>query len=282
VVTVVVPAHNEARVIGRLLGQLVPPSGTAGPDELDVIVVANGCTDDTAKVAASFGPPVRVLSIQVASKREALRAGDEAAKDFPRIYLDADVELGAVDIRVLSEALSRPGVLAGGPQRDLDLAGRPWLVRSYYAIWERLPEVRSGLFGRGVIGLSETGYARVADLPPLLADDLVASLAFQPAERVIVPSARVVVHTPRTFHDLLRRRVRVTMGINQVETAGGAPASTARTRPSDLLAMVRAEPRLAPQVVVFLAVAALARQQAKREVRRREYSTWMRDESSRS
>ena len=274
-------------MIGRLLGQLAPaapaagPASPASPAELDVIVVANGCTDDTAGVAASFGPPVRVLSIPVASKRDALRAGDEAARDFPRIYVDADVELGAADIRALGAALSRPGALAGGPQRDLDLAGRPWLVRAYYAVWERLPEVRSGLFGRGVIGLSEAGYTRVAGLPPLLADDLVASLAFQPAERVIVPGARVVVHTPRTFRDLLRRRVRATMGVNQVEEAEGAPASTARTRPGDLLALVRAEPRLAPPVVVFLAVAVLARRQARREVRRREYSTWLRDESSR-
>ena len=275
-------------MIGRLLGQLAPAapaapaSGTAQPDELDVIVVTNGCTDDTAEVAASFGPPVRVLSIPVASKRDALRAGDEAAKGFPRIYVDADVELGAADIQALSAALSRPGALAGGPQRDLDLAGRPWLVRAYYAVWERLPEVRSGLFGRGVIGLSEAGYARVAGLPPLLADDLVASLAFQPAERVIVPGARVVVHTPRTFRDLLRRRVRATMGVNQVEAAEGAPASTARTRPRDLLDLVRAEPRLAPQVVVFLAVAVLARRRARREYKRREYSAWLRDESSRS
>jgi hypothetical protein len=174
-------------------------------------------------VRAYFGPPVRVLSIPVASKREALRAGDEAAKDFPRIYVDADVELAVADIRALGAALSRPGALAGGPQRDLDLAGRPWLVRSYYAVWERLPEVRSGLFGRGVIGLSEAGYTRVADLPPLLADDLVASLAFQPAVRVIVPGARVVVHTLRTFRDLLRRRVRTTMGVSQVEAAEGCP-----------------------------------------------------------
>ena len=142
--------------------------------------------------------------------------------------------------------------------------------------------MRSGLFGRGVIGLSEAGYARVAGLPPLLADDLVASLAFQPAERVIVPGARVVVHTPRTFGDLLRRRVRATMGVNQVEAAEGAPASTARTQPRDLLDLVRAEPRLAPQVVVFLAVAVLARRRARREVKHREYSAWLRDESSRS
>lgn len=284
-VSVVVPAHNEARVIARLLGRLVPaaPEGDlAGPDGLDIIVVANGCTDDTAEVAGSFGPPVRVLSIPVASKRDALLAGDQAAKGFPRIYVDADVELGAGDIQALGAALCRPGTLACGPQRDLDLAGRPWLVRWYYAVWERLPEVRSGLFGRGVIGLSEAGHARVADLPPLLADDLVASLAFTPAERVIVPAARVVVHTPRTVRDLLRRRVRATMGVNQIAAAEGAPETTARTRPRDLLEMIRARPLIAPQVAVFLAVAVLARRQAAREVRRRQYSTWLRDESSRS
>jgi hypothetical protein len=284
VMTVVVPAHNEARVIGRLLGQLVPaaqPGGTASPAELDVIVVANGCTDDTAKVASSFGPPVRVLTIPVASKRAALLAGDQAASDFPRIYVDADVELGAADIQALGAALSRTGALAGGPRRELDLTGRPWLVRWYYAVWEQLPEVRNGLFGRGVIGVSEAGYARVASLPPLLADDLVASLAFKPEERVIVPGARVVVHTPRTVRDLLRRRVRATMGVNQVEESEGAPESTARTRPRDLLALVRARPLMAPQVAVFLAVAVVARRQAAREVRRREYSTWLRDESSR-
>ena len=284
-VSVVVPAHNEGRVIARLLGRLVPaaPAGDlAGPGGLDIIVVANGCTDDTAEVAGSFGPPVRVLSIPVASKRDALLAGDQAARDFPRIYVDADVELGAPDIQALGAALSRPGTLACGPGRDLDLAGRPWLVRWYYAVWERLPEVRSGLFGRGVIGLSEAGHARVAGLPPLLADDLVASLAFAPGERVIVPAARVVVHTPRTARDLLRRRVRATMGVNQLAAAEGAPESTARTRPRDLLAMIRAQPLIAPQVAVFLAVAVLARRQAAREVRRREYSTWLRDESSRA
>ena len=79
VVSVIVPAHNEARVIGRLLGQLV---SNGAPDELDVIVVANGCADDTASVAASFGSPVRVLSIPATSKREALVARDQAACGF--------------------------------------------------------------------------------------------------------------------------------------------------------------------------------------------------------
>jgi glycosyltransferase involved in cell wall biosynthesis len=112
VTTIVIPAHNEGTVIGRLLGQLVPDALSS---ELNVLVVANGCTDDTARVAASFGPSVRVLSIPVASKYEALAAADREAGEFPRIYVDADVELGTQDVKDLVTALDEPGVLAAAP-----------------------------------------------------------------------------------------------------------------------------------------------------------------------
>lgn len=278
VVSVVVPAHNEARVIGRLLGPLV---SAARPGELDVIVVANGCTDDTVKVAESFGPPVRVLSISAASKRAALAAGNQAARDFPRIYVDADVELRSADVRALAGALGRPGVLAAAPELVLALAGRPWPVRWYYDVWTRLPEVRRGLFGRGVVAVSEAGYARIANMPPVIADDLAASLAFAPAERTIATGAQVVVRPPLTFSDLMRVRIRAAMGVSQVEQTEGAPESTARTRPPDLLAIVRHQPRMAPRVALFVAIAMLARLQARRTVRQGGYSTWLRDESSR-
>ena len=276
-VTVIVPAHNEARVIGRLLGQLV---SSAGPGELDVIVVANGCTDDTAKVAAGYGPMIRVVSIPEPSKHEALLAGDQAARGFPRLYVDADVELGASDVRALVVALRQPGVLAVAPQRVLALEGRPRLVRWYYEVWTQLPEVRNGLFGRGAIGMTAAGHTRIACLPPLLADDLVSSLAFSPGERLIVEDAQTVVHTPRTFGDLLRRRVRIASGVAQVEWTDGAPPSTARTRPSDLMSMVAQEPRMAPRVILFLAVAIIARAQSRYVARRQDF-TWLRDESSR-
>jgi hypothetical protein len=73
-------------------------------------LVANGCTDDTVEVAASFGPAVRVLTLPVACKQEELTAGDRAATGFPRIYVDADIELRANDVRALASALWQSGV----------------------------------------------------------------------------------------------------------------------------------------------------------------------------
>lgn len=91
VVSIVIPAHNEEQVFVRRLAQLVP---SMGDDEFDV-VVANGCTDKTAGVAMSFGPPDRVLSISVASKREALAEGNRAARSLPRLYAGVDIEFAA-------------------------------------------------------------------------------------------------------------------------------------------------------------------------------------------
>lgn len=264
-------------MIGRLLEQLMP---AAPYSEFDIIVVANGCNDDTADVAASFGPSVRVLSIPVASKHAAFAAADRVAGDFPRIYLDADVELRMQDVRALTAALRAPGVCAAAPERVLDLAARPWTIRWYYAAWTRLPEVRRGLWGRGVIAVDEDGQHRMAGLPPLLVDDLAAALLFAPHEQTIVRGARVIVHTPRTVADLLRRRVRAATGLAQLDQAD-APEPAARTRMSDLMEIVRHEPRMALPVAFFLSVAVLARLRARRAVARGDFATWCRDESSR-
>jgi hypothetical protein len=281
-VAVIVPAHNEAAVIGRLLAGLTSGSGREQVPDLDVIVVANGCTDDTARVAGAFGPPVRVLSIPEPSKRAALLAGDAVAASYPRVYVDADIEIRLTGLLALVEALAQPGILAAGPERDLAMAGRPWPVRWYYDIWSRLPEVQAGLFGRGVIALSQAGHQRVASLPALQADDLAASLAFGPAERAIVPGAHAVIQSPLTTADLLRRRIRVATGVTQVELTEGAPASTARTSMVTLAALAARQPSLTPKIAVFLGMAALAKFGARRAVRRGDFTTWLRDESSRT
>lgn len=296
--SIVIPAHNEERTLGRLLDRLLDG---AGEREFDILVVANGCTDGTAAVAAARGPGVRVVETPVPSKHEALRLGDRHAEGFPRVYVDADVELGAADVRALTAALSGPGaVLAAAPERELPMAGCSWRVRAYYRVWQRLPAVREGLFGRGVIAMTGEGHARIAALPPLMADDIAASLAFAPAERAVVPAARVVVRPPRTWPDLIRRRIRAATSTAQLEERqresaehpeplgpkepgpgeSGSPP-TARTGPGDLRALLRADPTLLPAMLVFLSAALTARRGARKAIRARDFDTWLRDESSR-
>ncbi|MEV7521457.1 glycosyltransferase [Streptomyces sp. NPDC091371] len=283
--SIVIPAHNEGRVIGRLLDALLADTSDAG----DIVVVCNGCTDDTARVAAARGPRVRVVDIPTPSKHAALRVGDEHARGFPRLYVDADVILGAGDVRALVGALDgTPELLAAAPGRDIPLAGCAWPVRAYYRVWQRLPAVREGLFGRGVIAVTQAGHARIAALPPLMADDLAASLAFGPGERTVVEAARVVVRPPRTWADLIKRKVRASTSSAELERVQAAqaspsspPAPSARTGTGDLRAVLRAEPRLLPGVLVFVTAALAARRGSRKAIRDGDFSTWLRDESSR-
>ncbi|PSL04747.1 glycosyl transferase family 2 [Haloactinopolyspora alba] len=278
--SIVVPAHNEERVLGRLLTALF---ADARPGELDVVVVANGCTDATAQVAAGF-TGVRVLETPVPSKSAALRLGDEAATSFPRLYVDADVVLGAADVRALSEAVTRPGVLAAGPVRVLPMGGAEMRVRWYYDVWQRLPAVRDELFGRGVVAVGEAGHARLGGWRDVMSDDLMVTVAFGADERLVAPGARVVVHPPRTYADLMRRRVRAMTG--NAELALGAPVAPGarpapRTGLSDLARLAARRPASTPKVALFAATAALARLRARRAVREGD-RTWLRDESSRT
>ncbi len=270
-------------MIGRLLSGLVADSssrksGVAGGFE--VIVVANGCTDSTADVAARY-QGVRVVSTPIPNKHQALRLGDDHAGSFPRLYVDADVELRAADVRALAEALAEPGVLAAAPARHTPLDGCPWTVRWYYQIWEQLPVVRDGLFGRGVIALADEGHARIAGLPELMGDDLAASLSFTAGERRVVETARVTVHPPRTLRDLLKRRTRSMTVTTQAAAQTDLPGS--RTTTAHLKALLREAPlRNGPRLAWFAAVTAIARRRSRRAVRAGDFTTWLRDESSRA
>jgi Glycosyl transferase family 2 len=278
VISVIVPAYNEAAVIGRLLGSLL---ADARPGEFDIVVVANGCTDNTAEVAAGFGEAVTVLSTPVPSKFAALGLGDEKAAGFPRLYVDADVEIDTATARALAAALQEPGVLAVAPERDLVLDGRPLSVRWYYEFWERLPVVRDGLFGRGVIGLSAAGKELLVSVSDAMADDLAASVSFAPTQRRVVAGARARIYPPRTRQDLVSRRIRSVVSTEQLAQLTPAGGS-ARTRRSDLLGVVRERPSMALRLPVFLAVTLLGRRSVRQRLAAEDFQTWDRDESSRA
>ncbi|WP_210438714.1 glycosyltransferase [Nocardioides xinjiangensis] len=275
-VGVVIPAHNEAATIGRTLAAL-----RRGVDagRLDVVVVANGCTDDTAGRARACEPPVRVLEIAQPSKVEAVRVGNAAVHVFPRVHLDADIELSGEDVLHLVRVLSSGEALAAAPRRVVPREGCSWPVRWFYDVWEELPQVASGLFGRGVVVVTAEGQRRLDALPPALGDDLAMSEAFDDSERLVVEEAVAVVHPPRTLADLVRRRIRIVTG-NREADANGTRRATSRTTPGTLARLVLRQPRLAGPAIVFLAVHVAATIGAQRASRTGD-TTWQRDESSR-
>jgi cellulose synthase/poly-beta-1,6-N-acetylglucosamine synthase-like glycosyltransferase len=126
--SVLIPAHDEERAIGRTLHALLDG---AEPGEFEVIIVCNGCTDR----ARAVGADVRVLEIPNPSKRQALFKGDAVVGRFPKIYLDADVELGTESMRALCSERRRPGIMAAGSQQLIELDRASELVRGYYAVW---------------------------------------------------------------------------------------------------------------------------------------------------
>ncbi len=274
--TIVIPAHNEALGLRRLLPLLVGP---ATPGEFRIIVVCNGCTDASADEARAYGDAVEVIELTEASKAGAIAAGAAVTSDFPLFFVDADVAIDAGSIRSIAEVLGRPGVLAAAPARILERGGVSPLAGWYYDVWERLPQVRTGLFGRGVIGLAEEGHRRVAGLPRYMSDDLAFSEAFQPDERTIVEEATVSVWPARTWRSLLKRRIRVIAGNRELAQAGGVSESSS-THADDLVRIARKEPRMAPRIVVFGATTVVARLGEKR--RRSREAEWLRDETSRS
>ncbi len=77
--SVVIAAHNEAAVIERCLASLL---ADAASGEFDVIVVANGCTDNTARLAERR-PGVRVVEIPEASKPKRSTPEMRSRPDFP-------------------------------------------------------------------------------------------------------------------------------------------------------------------------------------------------------
>lgn len=276
IASVVVPAHNEAKGLSENLTALLDgiPHGA-----VEVVVVCNGCTDDTAAVARKV-PGVRVLEIAEASKARAVEVGNASATTYPRLHLDADVRLTGTDLLRLVDALDEDGVLAVAPGRSIPTEHSSWPVRAYYRVWQSLPAVRSGLFGRGAFCLTAEGQARVAAAgTSLMNDDLVASELFTPAERRVVTDATVVVRPPRTVKDLVRRRIRVATGNAQADAHGARHGSTSF---SDLLMLGLRQPAIGLRVPVFMTVTLVARMLSRRAVRTGDYTTWLRDESSRA
>lgn len=277
-ICVIIPAHNEEKVIRATIEALF--TGVV-LGEVELIVVCNGCTDNTSEVVASFGDKVKCVETPIASKTHALNLGDKVATGFPRIYLDADVVLSFEAVQVLASELKKGVYLAASPVMHMEFHNASSFVKNYYDIWQQLPYVREGMIGTGVFALSEIGRSRFREFPDIIADDGFIRAIFKREERVAVKNCLSVVRSPANLAGLIKIKTRSRLG--RYELAEKFP-ELVRNEKKDYGAaifsiIIKIENWF--KIAVYLYVNLWARVRANKYLQERGFTGWERDDSSR-
>jgi len=120
-VSIVVPAHNEARLLPATLEALAAAVGSIDlPTEL--IVVDDASTDETAAIAAAAG--ARVISVEARKISAVRNAGAREAAGRILIFVDADTIVPAAALGAAVSALE-DGAVGGGTMIRFD-DETPW------------------------------------------------------------------------------------------------------------------------------------------------------------
>ena len=216
--SIILPAHDEADYIDACLTSILAQDHS-GPVAL--IVVANGCSDDTAARArahmpafAARGWQLRVEELAQGGKIGALNHGDACAGPGIRIYLDADIRLsprllsGLVGILDVAAPRYAGGRLVVAPARSA-------VSRAYARFWQKLPFVARGVTGAGLFAVNAAGRARWEAFPQIISDDTFARLQFDETERFLVdePYEWPLVEG---FSTLVRVRRRQDQGVAEI------------------------------------------------------------------
>jgi peptidoglycan/xylan/chitin deacetylase (PgdA/CDA1 family) len=213
-VSIVVPAYNEAAVIGPAVGSLA----ASDYPRFEVIVVDDGSEDGTAEVVERLGlSGVRILREANSGKSAALNAGIAAARHGVIVTVDADTvfEPGTLRKLVAPFADARVGAVAGNTKvgNRSGLLGR-WqhidyvmgfnLDRRLYDVLQCMPTVPGAIGAFRLAALRQVGFFSAATL----AEDTDVTIALGRAgwRVVYVEDARAYTEAPATLSALWRQR----------------------------------------------------------------------------
>lgn len=143
-ISFIVPAHDEARLLGATLQALGGAAAALGVEH-EVIVVDDASTDDTAEIARGLG--ARVLQVRHRHIAATRNAGAQAALGQWLVFVDADTRIDAAVLRAAIRALHDGAVGGGaavrlqGPVRWHERLGVALFVRIF-----RLTRIAPGCF----------------------------------------------------------------------------------------------------------------------------------------
>ena len=182
-----VPAYNEARLLGRTLSSIHEAARTVGRP-YEIVVVDDASTDATADVARANG--ARVIAVDFRQIARTRNAGARAASGAALVFVDADTVVSASVVGAAMEAL-RTGVAGGGALVHFD---------GPLPLWARLfvPVLRASMTaGKLAAGCfvfcSRDAFERAGGFDETLfaGEELAFSLALRRGGRVVILRERV-------------------------------------------------------------------------------------------
>lgn len=209
-ITVILPARNDAENLSRCLTELAKQDH---PGPVRIVVVPNGCTDETSDIARSFTDrlpsnySILIHDVSQQSKACALNAGDRFALPGIRVYLDADSVLSPNSLRLMHDTLQSDGINLCAPRRVIRRSSK-FITRCYSKVWSALPYVNDSIICSGVYAVSATGRSRWTEFPLIHSDDKFVRLHFRSDEWHRIEEAYSVVGMPDGTRRLFRARVR--------------------------------------------------------------------------
>lgn len=198
--SIIVPAHNEAAVIGAKLENLLGQDYPA--DRLEIIVASDGSDDETENIVTCISqrdPRVRLLDLPRRGKANALNAAAAIAREEVLIFSDANALLDPDALRYLARYFADAGVggVAGGLRyvrgNDTGGAGLGEMLYWRYDQWLKQMETKVG----NAISADGALYAIRRDLYVPIADPS-ATDDFAISSRVVVQGYRLI-YEPRAM-----------------------------------------------------------------------------------
>ncbi len=232
-VSILVPAHNEARNIENLLDSLLAQQ-TEAARIIEVVVVASGCTDETAPLARKIarGKPGIHIVVQerragkVAAINEYLHVRDKRAEII--VVSGADLHL-APDVveKVVKCFADNPKVGMVGARPVPDNEKRSVVARMVHVLWELHHQVAltSPKMGE-LIAFRASLVDRVSELSVVdeaSVEDIVRSKGF---ELAYVGDAIVTNHGPEKLDEYFEQRRRIARGHYWLDFAFGYKVAT--------------------------------------------------------
>ncbi|KAA3628672.1 MAG: glycosyltransferase family 2 protein [Proteobacteria bacterium] len=167
-VTIIVPAYNEATVIGRKLENLLNLEYPL--ERLQIIVVSDGSTDATDSVVEAAANDGRLTLIRVAERRgkaNALNVGLTAATGEIVVFSDSSIMLDPNALRAIVVPFGDPAVGCVSGEDHIPEGGGEGL----YGRYELFLRNRESAIG-SIVGASGSFYAQRRDLCQPFVDGL--------------------------------------------------------------------------------------------------------------